>query len=587
MIAHNDARRLPRAVRSVLAQSLARVEVVIVDDGSTDSTPQVAASMAAAAPDRVRAFPLKENSGGCGAPRNFGLQVARGRYVMFLDSDDTLPPHACGILTAAAEESGADLVAGRCVRVLPDREKDWCPWLYQEPGVFNGLLEKPDLLHDTLATNKCYRRDFLDRAKLRFAERLHYEDLLFSAQAYLGADRIAVVPDRVYNWRVEPRNGRPSISNRRAEPRNFADRLEVHRRIDAALRGHGAAELARRKDTKFIDHDLLLYLRELRSRTPAHRRSFADLARPYLAEMDGAVFLAAGRIPAIAALMLREDDVEAAMAAVDLEPRSGVPVLSAEPAERDGRVYWSEAHIGTDLGRAVLDVTDLGLRTRPPEALHLGGRVTTMRQEGDYLRVAGTVMNPLGRIGPDAELSATLEFRDRRRPGRAFGVEAAVWRRGRDGQIVWEAVLVPSRSIRPVGLVDQTWALGLRLRAGDTAHTVRLTSQGTAHCGLAAPVRPRLTRAAGDHLEPFIAANGELALRIVARRWPARTILSGLRLAAGTVPVRAIRDRRARRRRSRAGDDGRTSSSGPARPSNGAVGGPGETRTTYGTSTRM
>ncbi|WP_433466476.1 glycosyltransferase family 2 protein [Spirillospora sp. CA-128828] len=563
VIAYNDARRLPRAVRSALEQSLARVEVVIVDDASTDSTPRVAATLAESHPDRVRAFPLQVNSGGCGAPRNFGLQMARGRYVMFLDSDDTLPPHACGTMVAAAEETGADLVAGRCVRVLPDREKDWCPWLYQEPGVFRSVLDQPDLLYDTLATNKCYRRTFLDRAKLRFAERLHYEDLLFSAQAYLAADGIAVVPDRVYNWLVDPRGRTPSISNRRSELRNFADRLEIHRRIDVELRDHGAAELARRKDAKFIDHDLLLYLRELRSRDPGHRQLFTDLARSYLAEMDDTVFLASGRIPAIAALMIREGDIEAAMAAVDLAPRSGVPVLSIEPAEQDGRVYWSGAHIGTELGRSVLDVTDMDLSTLPPDALHLGGRVTAMRPEGKVLRVSGTMVNPLGRIKPGQELSGTLDIRDRRRASRAFHVQASF--RHEDGRIAWEAAFVPSRTIRPFGLVDQTWGMWLRLKAGGTTVMARLTSEGTAHCDLAVPVRPRLTRAVGDHLEPYIAGNGELALRIVARRWPARMVLlPTLRRAAGTDLARAVRRRLARRGRSQTGQDARTPVSGPS-----------------------
>ncbi|SNS74353.1 glycosyltransferase family 2 protein [Actinomadura mexicana] len=562
VIACNDARRLPRAVRSALEQSLVRVEVIIVDDASTDSTPRVAADLAAAHPDRVRTFPLQVSSGGCGAPRNFGIQIARGRYVMFLDSDDTLPPHACGTMVAAAEETGADLVAGRCVRVLPDREEDWCPWLYREPGVFGGVLDQPDLLDDTLATNKCYRRTFLDRAKLRFAERLHYEHLLFSAQAYLAADGIAVVPDRVYNRLVDPRSRAPSISDRRSEPRDFADRLEIHRRIDIALRDHGAAELARLKDTEFIDHDLLLYLRGLRSRDPGDRRPFTDLARSYLAEMDDAVFHAAGRIPAIAALMIREGDIEAAMAAVDLVPRSGVPVLSMEPAEQDGRVYWSAAHIGTELGRSLLDVTDMDLWMLPPDSLHLGGRVTAMRPEGRLLRVSGTVVNPLGRIGPDEELSGTLDIRDRRRAGRARQIQASF--RHLDGRIAWEAMFVPSRTIRPFGLVDQTWAMGLRLKVRGTTVMVRLTSDGTAHCDLAVPVRPRLTRAVGDHLEPYIAGNGELALRIVARRWPARMVLPPLRRAAGTALARALRRRLAQGWQHQTRAHARTLASGPS-----------------------
>ncbi|MGH3803136.1 MAG: glycosyltransferase family 2 protein, partial [Pseudonocardiaceae bacterium] len=85
VIVYNDAERLPAAVRSVLDQTLAGVEVVIVDDCSKDRSFAIAQELEAAHPGRVRAFRLPENSGGCGAPRNHGIQQATGTYVMFLD----------------------------------------------------------------------------------------------------------------------------------------------------------------------------------------------------------------------------------------------------------------------------------------------------------------------------------------------------------------------------------------------------------------------------------------------------------------------------------------------------------------------
>src|SRR5256885_3747274 len=116
VIAYNDADRLPRAVRSVLRQSHRSVEAVIVDDASTDGTARVADSLAADAPDRVRVVHRTTNSGGCGQPRNDGIAEARGEYLMFLDSDDTLDRHACRNLVATARETGAELVSGCCWR---------------------------------------------------------------------------------------------------------------------------------------------------------------------------------------------------------------------------------------------------------------------------------------------------------------------------------------------------------------------------------------------------------------------------------------------------------------------------------------
>ncbi|MCW2864071.1 MAG: CDP-glycerol:poly(glycerophosphate)glycerophosph otransferase [Actinoallomurus sp.] len=533
VIVYNDAGRLARAVRSVLGQSLAGVEVVVVDDASTDATPRVTAALAAASPDRVRVVTLPENSGGCGRPRNVGIDHARGRYVMFLDSDDTLDPHACRNLVTAAENTGAELVSGRCVRVLPEQEQNWYPSLYRESRVLANILEDPDLLYDTLSTNKCYRRDFLEREELRFVDRLHYEDLLFSAQAYVGARKIAIIPHRVYNWLVIPGGETLSITHRRAELRNFADRLEIHRRIDATFRAHGAAELAKLKNVKFINHDLLLYLRELRSRDPEYRREFLALARSYLGAMDPAVLEECNQMTAIAGFMIREGDVEAAMAAADHAPKkNGPPTLSIEPIEHEGRIYWSEAALESELGRRVLDVTDLGIHSAPLGTLRLGGRLDAMRREGRELFLAGDVINPLGRIDAAVELTGKLEIRDRRRKGRAFRVPVTLRREG--ARITWQARFVPARRIRPIGLVDQTWGLWLSVKADEDTITVRLTSTGTAHDGVAMPVRPRLSRVVGDHLEAYVAESGELALRIVGRRFPARFTLPLLRRISRT-----------------------------------------------------
>ncbi|MFD0069299.1 glycosyltransferase family 2 protein, partial [Streptomyces sp. NPDC127574] len=204
VIVYNDADRLPTAVRSVLDQTLRAVEVVIVDDRSTDGSYDVARGLAAAHPGRVRACRLPENSGGCGAPRNRGITEARGDFVVFLDSDDVLERNACRNMLEAAETTGADLVSGLCVRVHVDsrtgKEVKWYPWLYERTRTLESISELPDLMvFDTLSTNKCYRRRFLLDEDLRFPVGIHYEDLLFSAQAYASARRITLIPNRVYD----------------------------------------------------------------------------------------------------------------------------------------------------------------------------------------------------------------------------------------------------------------------------------------------------------------------------------------------------------------------------------------------------
>jgi CDP-glycerol glycerophosphotransferase len=534
VIVYNDADRLPRAVQSVLDQSHRNVEVVIVNDASTDATARVADSLAAATPDRVRVVHRTENSGGCGQPRNDGIAEARGTYLMFLDSDDTLDRHACRNMVTTAEETGAELVSGCCWRVFPDKgvEHAWYRGVYRERAVYSSVRERPELLYDTLSTNKLYRRDFLDREGLRFVERLHYEDLLFSTQAYLGARMIAIIPHRVYNWMTIENAETLSITNQRSELRNFSDRLEIFRRIDAVYARHGADDLKLSKDIKFLNHDLLLYVRGLRSRDAEYREAFLELAREYMTTLDPRAFAEAHELQAIIGFMVANGDFEGAVSASDYIPkgRSGKPRLTAPLVERDGRIYWSADYLDTEDGRRILDVTELGIHSLPLKSINPGGRVTEIERRGRALWLAGDVVNPLHRIGPDAKLSAQLEFRDRGRAGRFFAVPATVTHA--DGRIRWSADVETGRDVRPLGFLDQSWGLRLRLNVGEDELFIRLFVNESVD--LSVPVRPRLTRLAGDHLEAYVPESGEMAFRLVAHGRAGRATLAMLRRFTAT-----------------------------------------------------
>ncbi|WP_371579826.1 CDP-glycerol glycerophosphotransferase family protein [Streptomyces sp. NBC_01314] len=567
VIVYNDEARLPTAVRSVLEQTLRSVEVVIVDDHSTDGSYEVAARLAAEHPGRVRAYRLPQNSGGCGAPRNQGIRETRGEYVLFLDSDDVLERNACRNMLEAAETTGADLVSGLCVRVHVDtrtrKESKWYPWLYTRTRTLDSISELPDLLvYDTLSTNKCYRRDFLVDNGLLFPVGIHYEDLFFSAQAYAAARRITLIPNRVYDWNVVQNSGKSeaSISNRRAEIANFAHRMEIHRRVDRLLADKGMRELKFHKDVKFLKHDLVLHLRDLPFRDAAYRREFAELARAYLASVDPAAYDEVEPIHAICAYLLRMSDWDNLLPAVDtLTNRDKV---SAPLVERDGRVYWCAEHLDTpgeegEFARRVLDVTELGYHARPVGKLFLRDELTRYEEDaaGGGIRLAGRVTNPLGIIPLDARLTAELEFYARR-PGvrfRTFRVPVTTVRH--DGPYVaWQATADISKTLRPLGIVDAVWDVRLHLDVDGERTTSRLTA---AEPGLATgelPVRPRLTRLVADRVEPGISARGHLAFRLVPDKKATVLVTRGLQGAPGRLAKSGYRRAKALRKKATSGD---------------------------------
>jgi CDP-glycerol glycerophosphotransferase len=559
VIVYNDAARLPTAVRSVLDQTLRGVEVVIVDDRSTDGSYELARQLAAEHPDRVRAFQLPENSGGCGAPRNHGVGRAQGDYVLFLDSDDVLERNACRNMLEAAQNTGADLVAGLCVRVHVDsrtgKEVKWYPWLYERTRTLESISELPDLLvFDTLSTNKCYRRQFLLDEGLEFPVGIHYEDLLFSAQAYVAARRITLIPNRVYDWRVVEKSAEKSISNRRDEIANFTHRMEIHRRVDQLLADNGLLELKFAKDVKWLKHDLVLHLRELPFRDACYRQEFAAIAREYLESIDRAAFDETEPIHAICAYLLQKGDWDNLLPAVDtLTNRDKV---SSPLIERDGRVYWCAQHLDEDdaFGRHVLDVTELGYHTKPVEKMFLRNVLTCYEEVHGQVRLAGRITNPLGVVPPGALLAGELEFYARR-PGVRFQTfRFPVAQVRHEGvALVWEAT-ADLAAVRPLGIVDAVWDVRLRLDVDGVRTTSRLTVAEPDLAGGQLPVRPRLTRLVADRIEPMVSSRGHLAFRLVPDKKANELVQRGVHGRAGTLAKSGYRKARALRKQLTSGD---------------------------------
>lgn len=522
VIVYNDSRRVERAVRSVLNQTLRSCEIVIVDDASTDDTPQVVERLVNEAPDRVRSIRLAENSGAGGRPRNIGITAARGRYVMFLDSDDVLDRHACVSLVYAAERTGADVVAGRCVRHYVERgiEQPWLPWLFTRQAVYTSLSEEPRLLYDVISTNKLYRRQFLIDERILFPEHRFYEDNLFTAHVYLVAKKIAVIPHRVYTWHVEEKAARLSVTNRARDLRNLVDRIATSRDTDELLRKFGTPELQLRKDIRFIENDLRIHLANLRSLPEEQVKALVDTAAEYVDDLDPEAFELANRLPAIAAVMVRQRDYEGVIAAHDyMVQRGRARHLTTHLVERDGRVYWGDRHLDDPLARRVFDVTSLGLHDQPLGQLELGTRLTEVEIADGQTTIRGEVVNPLGRI--PASLRAELEFHDRQTGHRRYRVPVTVTHDPR--RIRWQAQFDPRKAIHPIGLVDAVWVGRLRLKVGDETADLRIFADAALRERAKLPVRPKLGALAGDVLEAYETDRGDIAFRLVAQGKLART----------------------------------------------------------------
>jgi CDP-glycerol glycerophosphotransferase len=402
VIVYNDAARLPRAVRSVLAQTLQNLEILIVDDCSTDDTERVGRELAGSDP-RVRYLRLDRNSGGCSAPRNRGIDEARAPYLMFLDSDDELPKHACKSLLLALEETGADFVTGEVERIIGTKGKTsfWYAELFEEYRVCEGIRSAPDLLFDHLSTNKMYRADFIARHALRFPEGIHYEDQLFSAQTYARAETFVVVPWVVYLWHLdidETDESLTSISNSRHKIENLQDRITIARRVDEFLAESGNADLKAVKDFKFLRHDFRLYLSDLPFRDPDWIEEFVRIAGPYL---DGLAPEAYARLLTSERICIHLLTTGRIDGAVEEARRLLWPAVAPKRVVREGdQVYWGAEVPKDETGRRMLDLTELRMFEQSPWNILLRHEAEQITVEGTSMRVRIKTYDPC-RMLPD------------------------------------------------------------------------------------------------------------------------------------------------------------------------------------------
>ena len=250
-------------VHSALAQSLREIEVLIVDDASTDGTVEQAAALARL-DARVKLLRHEVNRG-AGAARNTGIAAARGEWVAPVDADDALEPDRLARLCAAGDALGADLIADNLLFDDDEGgpEHAWPPGLLRQLSPLDiAALVRSDMPRNGTCSfgylKPMMRRAFLERHGLRYDERLFMtEDFHLFASAVLAGARFCCVDWPGYRYRR--RAGSLSRAPERFE-RNLLAAVEGSRRLAerAAQAGAPAAVALLRRHRHAIELTLWL-----------------------------------------------------------------------------------------------------------------------------------------------------------------------------------------------------------------------------------------------------------------------------------------------------------------------------------------
>lgn len=354
-------RYLDECLRSLVRQEYSRWEAIVVDDGSTDRTGEIADEWARRE-SRIRV--VHTPNAGLGAARNVGVGHVRGDYLAFLDSDDVLRPTALATLVESLEESGSDFATASVLQWHsedPDGpidedslvEPPWMRRLHHPPLRSAGIEQRPELLGDVFAWNKLFRRSWWDEHGLAWPEGTRYEDQPTTTRAFL-AGTFDVLTESTYLWRI--REG--SITQTRASIEDLRDRWETKRMSLESVREHGSAEVEEVYVDRVLAGDLWRYFLLVPDCSP----EWWALLRAGVLEFWGQRSLVHSGLPPVHRL---------AGWLVEQDRRTDVAALMTWVSSLDGQPAPRGQDVATDAWRIVVPPSVLDETTVDPAALAL------------------------------------------------------------------------------------------------------------------------------------------------------------------------------------------------------------------------
>ena len=255
---YNEENRIKDTMGALIKQSIFEdLEILLIDDGSSDNSLGIIEEFSKSY-DNVFSY-HKENEG-LTFTRNYGIDLANGEYIAFLDADDYIPEHAYENLYSLAKKYNQDIVSGHFLRFKDD--KVWREHISSTISsqiiqtIESTTLEQCKILTwDSVVWNKLYKTSFLKEKSIKFPyERITYEDNIFSIEAYVLAESVGFLNEDVYYWRENERNTSLSTIN---DVVTFTDRIKIMNLVNECMLEHGCSEdICHKKYLKWLTLDL-------------------------------------------------------------------------------------------------------------------------------------------------------------------------------------------------------------------------------------------------------------------------------------------------------------------------------------------
>lgn len=205
---YNAEKYLKKCIDSLVNQTKKEIEIILINDGSTDSSERIIKEYK---DERIKYF--KNKNQGIGKTRNFGIEKATGKYLLFVDSDDYLDKNACEKLYNKIENDSLDLLVYDFYREFDNGKKE--EEKLQKFDISN-LKENPKLLLNINLSpwNKLYKTEVIKGNNTKFVENLKYEDAPFVVEAIINSKRIGKLDESLYYYMIHS-NSETTIRDKR------------------------------------------------------------------------------------------------------------------------------------------------------------------------------------------------------------------------------------------------------------------------------------------------------------------------------------------------------------------------------------
>jgi len=289
------------------------MEIIMIDDGSSDNSRYISEKYAL---DYEKFHVIHKKNEGQAIARNLGLDLAKGEYIQFFDSDDYIDSQGIERLYKLAKKNDSDIVTSSFVRL---RRYNITDSLYFKKGYKNidkdidavKIEEYPELLWDILVCNKLYKREFIEKNNLRFNEgRVLYEDGPFALRAYTLTDKISVSKDTFYYWRIRESNNL-STTQQRFKIKNFKDRLKnLNVSKEILIQSDFSEKTNKELYFKWVYHDLNAFYRNFHKYDEKYFRELVEKTNEIISIIPEDVMDRLNSFQKVIYKMVEEGDIE-------------------------------------------------------------------------------------------------------------------------------------------------------------------------------------------------------------------------------------------------------------------------------------